>query len=69
MHQRVPEGELYIGKIKIISLFALKWVGIAKNAEHFTFESIFEITIIDRSVPDASKYFQIFEFSSVFFIF
>ena len=34
----------------------------------FMFESIFEITIIDRSVPDACKYFQIFEFSSFFSI-
>ena len=35
----------------------------------FTFESIFELTRIDRSVPDACKYFEIFEFSTVFSIF
>ena len=35
VHQRVLEGGLYIGKIKIISLSALKWMGIAKNVENF----------------------------------
>ena len=35
----------------------------------FTFGSIFEINRIGRSVSDACKFFQIFEFSSVFSIF
>ena len=41
----------------------------AKMSKIFTFGSIFENTRIGRSVPDACKYFQIFEFSSFFSIF
>ena len=36
-HQWVPKGRLYIRKIKIISLRALKWVGMVKNDENFHF--------------------------------
>ena len=69
VHQRVPGGGLYIGKIKIISFSALNRMEMAKNVENVTFESIFEITRLGRSVPDACKDFQIFEFSSICSIF
>ena len=55
-HQRVPAGRLYIRKIKIISLRALKWVGIAKKKFLKAVESILQYLLhvfySSRDLPD-----------------